>query len=208
MTSLPHVEHRVGFAPVSAGTETISDLVLDREIFTAVLIKALKERNEDGGSLARRLGVGGTALGILLMLYVPGHSQLLPSDYAGGDEAEEQGWVRELLEHNRSSSSEQSRWLAAIVARRALEANHLWEDLGLPDRPTLTRLMRRHFGPLAELNDNNMRWKRFLYRRLCEDEGLVHCTSPTCSECADIHECFAPQSAESMIAQAKRAPVC
>ena len=51
-----------------------------------------------------------------------------------------------------------------------------------------------------------MRWKRFLYRQLCEEEGMSHCTSPTCSSCIDVDKCFEPQSTEALLARAKHAP--
>lgn len=86
-----------------------------------------------------------------------------------------------------------------------MQANHLWEDLGLPSRDTLNRLMARHFKPLFDANQGRMRWKRFFYRALCEEEGLSHCTSPTCADCEDFERCFEPDSAEAQIARAKRA---
>ncbi len=177
----------------------------DHLILSGVLAKALGERDRKGGRLADLVGVGGTALAILLMLNLPGHPVLAPEDYVLGPECEEQGWVRELLLRSCGEDAELSRWLAAIVARRAMEENHLWEDLGLPDRTSLRRLMERHFASLAERNTGNMRWKRFFYRMLCEEEGLSHCTSPTCGSCPDVDRCFEPQSAEHTIARSKRA---
>jgi nitrogen fixation protein NifQ len=190
-------------------TTTVRDAdaaAFDRTVLTAVLEKALGERDRHGERLARRVGVSGTALGILLMLNVPGHPVLAPEDYAPADTCEEQTWVRDLLTRNISTDLEISKWLAAIVARRAMEGNHLWEDLGLPDRAALTRLMNVHFAPLATRNALDMRWKRFIYRTLCEEEGLVQCTSPTCGACVDVGSCFPPGSAEALIAQSKQAP--
>jgi nitrogen fixation protein NifQ len=185
----------------------LDDAAFDAMALTSILEKALGERDRVGGSLAKRVGVGGTALGVLLMLHVPGHPVLGPFDYRAEDESEEQAWVRELLERNLARDTSDGRWLAAIVARRSLEANHLWEDLGLPDRAALTRLMQRHFSPLATLNaGGQMRWKRFFYRQLCEEEGMTHCTSPTCSNCPDVPRCFAPDSAEALIARSKQPP--
>ena len=57
--------------------------------------------------------------------------------------------LRDLLLAHRSTPGDESRWLAAMIARRAMEANHLWEDLGLRDRSELSRLLARHFAPLA-----------------------------------------------------------
>lgn len=180
----------------------------DRMVFRGVIGQALDERERLGGSLARRLGLGGAALCMALALYYPDHPPLSAEDYVAIDEAEEQDWVRGLLERGRTvPHGEISHWLAAIVARRALEAGHLWEDLGLPDRPALRTLLERHFWPLASRNTQNMRWKRFFYRQLCEEEGMSHCTSPTCSGCPEVPRCFEPESAEAIMARNKRAPV-
>lgn len=183
------------------------DAEFDSMVIGCLVRKALAEKAELGGHLGRRLGVGGTALCTLLLLVAPDHPLLVAEDYVPQDACEEQAWVRSLLLRNVSTDLELSRWLAAIVARRAMEGSHLWEDLGLPNRDALTRLLQRHFAPLAIRNVNNMRWKRFLFRLLCEDEGLVHCTSPTCCSCPDVDKCFEPSSAEAMIARAKQAPV-
>lgn len=178
----------------------------DRQIVTSMLEKALCDRDKRGGSLANRLGVGGSALAVLLMLYLPDHPLLAPEDYVFEDQAEEQAWVRDLLLDHADGDVPLSRWLAPIVARRAMESAHLWEDLGLANRAMLGALMERHFPLLAARNTDDMRWKRFFFRVLCEDEGLTHCTSPTCSTCSDVERCFTPESAEALIAKRKAAP--
>jgi len=112
--------------------------------------------------------------------------------------------VRDLLLAQRSSRGETGRLLAAMIARRAIEPNHLWEDLGLRDRSELTRLLARHFAPLAARNTGNMRWKRFFYRALCESDGFVMCTTPVCTECRDFELCFGDESGESRMAERRR----
>jgi nitrogen fixation protein NifQ len=112
--------------------------------------------------------------------------------------------VRDLLLAHRSSEGDAGRWLAAMIARRSMEPNHLWEDLGLRDRSELTRLLTRHFGPVAVRNTRNMRWKRFFYRMLCEDDGLVMCSTPVCTNCNDFSLCFGDESGESRMAERRR----
>ncbi|MBL8565136.1 MAG: nitrogen fixation protein NifQ [Hyphomicrobiaceae bacterium] len=180
--------------------------VLERTVLCSVLEKGLGERDLRGGTLARRIGVGGTSLGVLLMLYVPGHPVLVPDDYVQQDVSEEQAWVRDLLMAYTTPDNETSRVLAHIIARRSIEGGHLWEDLGLPDRPMLTSTMRQFFPDLAALNVDNMRWKRFFFRQLCEAEGMAHCTSPTCCTCPDVERCFEPGSVDALMARAKTPP--
>jgi len=67
---------------------------------------------------------------------------------------------------------------------------HLWHDLGLWSREDLTALMRRNFPPLAGRNLKDMKWKRFLYKQLCDAEGIVSCRAPSCEICTDYHVCF------------------
>ena len=118
---------------------------------------------------------------------------------------EEAAMVRDLLLRHRSTAGPESRWLAAMIARRAIEPNHLWEDLGLRSRAELSRLLARHFAPLAAKNTRNMRWKRFFYRMMCEDDGLVMCTTPECSACADFDLCFGEETGEARLARTRRA---
>lgn len=175
----------------------------DRLVFKCILEKALVERDILGGSLAKRVGIGGTALGILLMLHVPGHPVLPPQEYVEEDVCEEQAWVRDLLLSGLSTDLTISRWLAAIIARRSMEAKHLYEDLGFLDRSLLSLVMRTHFSALAQRNVDDMRWKKFFYRMMCEEDGFSQCTSPTCGHCPDVDKCFEPASAEAMIARSK-----
>lgn len=189
--------------PTNAAMDPDADV--DRQALTCILQKCLAERDQVGGRLASIVGVSGVRLAVLLMLNVPGHPLLAPEDYEPGEECEEQTWVRELLLRNVSTELEITPWLAEIVARRAMQSNHLWEDLGLPSRDFLNRLMARHFEPLAITNSGRMRWKRFFYRCLCEDEGFTHCSSPSCSDCADVEQCFEPDSIEAIIARNKKA---
>lgn len=76
------------------------------------------------------------------------------------------------------------------IACASLGDQHLWQDLGLPSRDTLTLLIRRYFPALAARNVDNMKWKKFLYRQLCLKEELHICRSPSCADCTDHAECF------------------
>jgi nitrogen fixation protein NifQ len=117
---------------------------------------------------------------------------------------EEAAMVLDLLLAHRTDGGALGRSLAAMIARRAMEPNHLWEDLGLPERGELSRMLMRHFTPLASRNTRNMRWKRFFYRSLCEAEGFVLCTTPVCSQCADFALCFGEETSESRMAEQRR----
>jgi nitrogen fixation protein NifQ len=94
-----------------------------------------------------------------------------------------------LLEH-RSTEDDESRWLAHALATASMAENHLWQDMGLPNRAKLSELMSRHFTSLSIRNVGDMKWKKFFYRQLCERAGLSICRSPSCSVCSDYQHCF------------------
>ncbi|VVM08566.1 hypothetical protein MAMC_02287 [Methylacidimicrobium cyclopophantes] len=89
--------------------------------------------------------------------------------------------------------SEPTRWVAHAVAAACLADDHLWRDLGLSDRQELARLLERHFRPLYERNVDDMRWKKFFYKQLCERAGFRACKAPSCRECSDYAICFAKE---------------
>lgn len=104
-----------------------------------------------------------------------------------------------LLEH-RSFDHDESRWLAYAIATACMGGNHLWQDMGLPDRRTLSWLMTHHFSTLSARNAGDMKWKKFFYRQLCERAGLFVCRSPSCGVCADYATCFGPEEGDELVA--------
>jgi nitrogen fixation protein NifQ len=111
----------------------------------------------------------------------------------------------ELLERCTTSREPFEMLLASMIARRAQRPNHLWQDLGLKDRGELSRLMSRHFKPLAMRNTADMKWKKFLYRLICADASFSLCTAPSCSECDDFEQCFGEETGEALLARIQRA---
>jgi nitrogen fixation protein NifQ len=112
------------------------------------------------------------------------------NDSVAGRPVDEFDDLLALLLEYRTVPCEESRWLAHAVATASMGQNHLWQDLGLPSRRELSWLMRQHFRGLAERNSGDMRWKKFLYRELCQRAGIRLCKSPSCAECSDVMECF------------------
>ncbi|MGL3104295.1 nitrogen fixation protein NifQ [Bradyrhizobium sp. BR 1432] len=184
-----------------ADADVRDDRDFDRHVLASVLCAAVM----DGGPLPERAGLTAEDLNELLAQCFS--SAPVPTVVAmenAGSTSDEEIMVRDLLLAQRSTEGDISRWLAAMIARRAMEPNHLWEDLGLRERPELSRLLARHFAPLAAQNTKNMRWKRFFYRRLCEDDGLVMCTTPVCTQCNDFNHCFGEEGGESRMAAPPR----
>lgn len=83
--------------------------------------------------------------------------------------------------------------LSRIIATACLGGDHLWRDLGLPDRAALSELMHHAYPPLKALNDRDMKWKRFFYKQLCERGGGYLCRAPSCDQCSGYADCFGPE---------------
>ena len=163
------------------------DEELDRHLFGRIVDLAAR----DPRPLTGALGLGRTDLARLLAKHLPERAHLLdglPDDR--GEDAIEEEDMRGLLLDHRARGVEEEAWLAAIVARRSLEPNHLWQDMGFADRGELGAMFRRHFPSLVALNSGDMRWKKFFYRQLCEREGFLLCKAPHCERCEDHHACF------------------
>jgi nitrogen fixation protein NifQ len=197
-----HAIYRMLTGSDPADADIAEDGSFDRHVLASILAVAATE----GGSVAERVGLpAGDLAALIAQLFPSAHGVVAAwSAQAGKTEDDEIAMVRDLLLTQRSSTGDVGRWLAAMIARRSMEPNHLWEDLGLRERSELTRLLARHFAPLAARNTKNMRWKRFFYRMLCEDDGFVMCTTPVCTQCNDFNLCFGDESGESRMADRRR----
>jgi nitrogen fixation protein NifQ len=73
--------------------------------------------------------------------------------------------------------------IAHHIAKKSLEMNHLYQDLGFKNRIEMGQYMARHFPRLAELKPKDKLWKKFLYDAI----GKV---APACATCDDQEHCF------------------
>lgn len=181
-----------------------ADAAFDQHVIAAILAVAAR----DGGSLAVATGLAPAALTRLLATLFPrfyrGEADL---GAAAPERSDEETLLVDLLAGHARGQDDTgvTGWLPALIARRALRPDHLWQDLGLNDRGELGRLLHRHFPTLAAGNVRNMRWKKYFYRRLCEAEGFVLCTAPSCAACTDFDGCFGPEDGMSRLAETRRA---
>lgn len=176
-------------------------------VFASILALALLEAAQEGGTIGERCGLGREDLVALTRLWLPNLAAHVrfstePESVMLDDEEEQ---VVELLARYRRDDNRETRWLCAMIARRAMLPNHLWQDLGLLDRAELGRLLRDYFGGLAVLNTDNMKWKKFFYRTICASEGFTLCSAPSCRECNDFEDCFGDETGLSAMAAARRA---
>ena len=174
----------------------------DIHVVASVLALAMTEAYGSAREMSERMGLDKPALMELIGAMFPD----LMSAFAGvlADpviviDAEEQS-VRDILGMFSTGAGRLERYLAAVIARRCKSPHHLWQDLD-----ELSRLMKRHFARLAERNQQNMKWKKFLYRMVCRSEGFSLCTAPVCSECSDFDSCFGAEDGESRLARVAHA---
>lgn len=172
----------------------------DVHIVAAIFALATVEARERALPLSETCGLDAAEQAELIRRLCPG---------AGWSEAPDVPLVRDageaalvdLLVRGATSGSRFRHFLAEMIARRAQCPNHLWQDLGLQDRGELSRLMNRHFAPLARRNVGDMKWKKFFYRQMCRDEAYALCRAPSCDLCADFTTCFGDESGESRLAR-------
>jgi nitrogen fixation protein NifQ len=100
--------------------------------------------------------------------------------------------VNLLLEY-RAGEDVSENWMAEIVASACMGMDHLWQDLGLWSRGELSSLLELNFPALARRNTRDMKWKKFLYKQLCERDETFVCRAPSCDVCADYDKCFGPE---------------
>jgi len=141
------------------------------------------------------LGLSAAAFRTLMTRHFPGFG--LPAQLAQAPDLGERGieWddLLGLLMQYRAGDDSSEDWLALIVATACMGGDHLWQDLGLWSRADLTQLMRRNFPGLTALNTRDMKWKKFLYKQLCDRAGVYVCRSPSCEVCVDYAKCFGPE---------------
>lgn len=99
----------------------------------------------------------------------------------------------DLLKEHRRDDAEETRWLAHTIASACAGQNHLWEDMGMPDRATLSQLIKKYFPALYFKNTANLRWKKFFYKLLCDRAQAQLCKAPSCGVCSDYAHCFGPE---------------
>lgn len=176
----------------------------DTHVFASVLALAwIEVARGEAASLAQATGLGPSDLADLVAARFPGLANELAPLFAPAacDPAADEACLIELLRQCAADRTVLGVWLARLLARRAQRPNHLWQDLGLWDRGELNQLMRRHFPWLARRNQQDMKWKKFLYRSICRDLAHGVCAAPSCAECDDFAGCFGEEGGESLLAQ-------
>ena len=104
-----------------------------------------------------------------------------------------------FLEH-RSDDSDQTGWLAYAFCSGCMGRDHLYVDMGMPNRAAVSGLLQRHFNALFRKNVGTaMKWKKFLYKQLCDRAEVQLCPAPSCQVCDERRHCFSPETASEFV---------
>jgi len=190
MTSADPVYNTLVTSPRPAGVTP-----QDRHLFACLLAVAAREPCPTSATL----GLGPSELTSILNALFPAIDPVLLERHkaASGElpPVRSDEVLQVLLAHVPSDTNSVNRtistWLARIIAARAAHPGHLWIAMGLFERPQLSAAIRRHLPSLAAANNRNMRWKRYLYKQVCDRNGGRMCKSPDCGTCSDYVLCFA-----------------
>ena len=161
------------------------------------LARILSSWIADLGVLPKTLGLSDANFRNLVNRHFSGHQIVENASYnkAEFDRDRIPEWedlVNLMLEF-RAGDDVSERWIAEILSAACMGFDHLWQDLGLWSRGELTEVLRLNFPQLAARNNKDMKWKKFLYKQLCERDGTYVCRAPSCDVCADYKVCFGPE---------------
>ena len=166
----------------------------DRHLFACLLAVAAQETQ----ALEDALGLGSSDITALLEKYFPGVDRASLSKGAGSKFESRPDINKDilsiLLAHVPTEPGTQdlstSVWLCHSLAARACRPGHLWVAMGFFERPELTAAINRHLPSLAAANNRKMRWKRYLFKQVCDLNGGTMCKAPNCGVCSDYSICF------------------
>ena len=161
-----------------------------------LLAKMLASQQCSMGVMPRWLGLSHKGFSVLLQRHLPHLTAEVFSplsdmlDPARFDEHED---LRELFLSDQSEGVGDAVLMADILTAGCMGGDHLWQDMGFWSRIDLSAFIGHTFAPLAEKNIHDMKWKKFFYKQLCNQEGVYTCRAPSCQVCADYRECFGPE---------------
>ncbi len=157
------------------------------------------------------MGLDRTGFAELLARYFPQASSLLCDVMAaqsapvpdGAPRSDEFDDLLNLFLEHRSDDSDQTGWLAYAFCSGCMGHDHLYVDMGLPNRAAVSGLLQRHFNALYCKNVGAaMKWKKFFYKQLCERAEVQLCPAPSCQVCDEKRNCFSPETASGYVVEA------
>lgn len=149
------------------------------------------------GAMPRHLGLPKEDFDALLLHHFPGidpnqfyhYGKPLPSD-----RTDEMADLRALFVAHIEPGERHGGWHATILLSGCMAENHLWQDMGFRSRSDVKGYLNLVFPALAARNVKDMKWKKFFYKQLCNQEGIYTCRAPSCAVCDDYAKCFGAEN--------------
>jgi nitrogen fixation protein NifQ len=173
-------------------------LIGDRgeQLLSRLLARLLASQQCGSGVMPRWLGLSHKGFRELLRHHLPhldadafaNYGEML--DPARFDEHQD---LRDLFLSHRTATVDDAPALADILTAGCMGGDHLWQDMGFWARQDLSAFIAHGFAPLAQKNSHDMKWKKFFYKQLCNQEGVYTCRAPSCQVCVDYRKCFGPE---------------
>lgn len=148
------------------------------------------------GSMPRNLGLTVANFDSLLGHYFPGIDPKQFHHYGKAqmhERSEEMADLRALFVAQIAPDEPHGGWHATILLSGCMGENHLWQDIGFRSRGELRSYLEEFFPGLVAKNTQDMKWKKFFYKQLCNQEGVYTCRAPSCAVCDDYASCFGPE---------------
>jgi len=101
--------------------------------------------------------------------------------------------LRLMSNYGEGCAREEYLRIAAVIINGCMGNDHLWRNLGLWDRVELSKLIQRNFTVLFDRNEHDMKWKKFLYKQLCDEQGIYTCRAPSCEYCVSYMDCYSQE---------------
>lgn len=184
----PYSSQEVRLLSTDKAVYSINDLLIDR---------ILSSWMDGNGALPARMGLEARRFQALVERHGPSQTiDHLPSAEArrplDTDRFQEAQEVSGLLRGfaNPHLPTWETETVADLIAAGCQGESHLYRDLGLAERSLLSKLIAHNFPRFHAKNLFGMKWKKFIYRQLCEREGITLCRSPSCAVCPDYSHCF------------------
>lgn len=198
----------MGTAMVAEVEESVEELRLEtrrwligrspRRSFNDHALAAMLASNSVGlGDMPPLLGLEPGLFGRMLRATFPGVNWPAASPAASSRQAAtempEYAELKSLFTEFAAPGVKEEPWWIELMIAGCNGREHMWRDMGLLERGDLTRLICNCFPELGRRNVRDMKWKKFIYKQLCEREGIIACPAPTCDQCASFKECFSPE---------------
>ncbi len=164
-----------------------------KEEYLAVMLASLMAGR---GAMPRYLGLAKEDFDGLLGHHFPGIDPRLYYPYGkplSPDRHDEMADLRALFMAHIAPGEPHGGWHTTILLSGCMAENHLWQDMGFRSRADVRGYLNLVFPSLVARNVNDMKWKKFFYKQLCNQEGVYTCRAPSCAVCDDYAKCFGPE---------------